>query len=349
MCASSAAGAASCSSLVRGTYLDQAKIKPYLDALFQASDGTRESLYQYTNRVMERPFDRYAIEDLGVPTGPTKEDVDKAAMTRFRVCDKVLVPLRNVIGCVELVVENVALVVLKGLFLLGPINIANHLIGTILGGVNSVCMLGYNYQILLNHIESRLMHLKWLVDRNFVEDGNCSTIMTTTSWAAEFLALPPGGVAALQVAYRYLLHPKTARWMTKEGIRNVENWINNVGPTSPFKPVESTIRVPSEVINAFPPRVPERFPQRLVYNHDSQHLAYWHNQMATSIGQSSDWVPPSPSLALRRTPSALQTAGHEPEESVSTRCSRMTCACGMDTLHQELDADSQAAPWQLTL
>jgi hypothetical protein len=234
-------------------YLDQAKIKPYLDALFQASDSTRELLYQYTNRVMECPFNHYAIKDLGVPTRPTKEDIDKAAMTRFRVCNKVLVPLRNVVGRVELVVENIALVVPKGLFLLGPIDIANHLIGTISGGVNSVHMLAYNYQILLNRIESRLMHLKWLVDRNFVEDGNCSTIMTTTSWAAEFLALPLGGVATLQVAYCYLSHPKTARWMTEEGIQNVENWIDNVGPTGPFEPVESAIRVPLEVIDAFPP------------------------------------------------------------------------------------------------
>jgi hypothetical protein len=95
--------------------------------------------------------------------------------------------------------------------------------------------------------------------------------------------------------------------------------------------------------------VPERFPQRLVYNHDSQCPAYWHNQMATSVGQSSDWVPPSPSLASRRTPLAPRTAGHEPEESVSTCHSRTTRACGMDALHQELDADSQAAPRQLTL
>jgi hypothetical protein len=52
-------------------------------------------------------------------------------------------PLHNIVSRVEMVLKNIACVVPKGLFSIGPINLAGHLLETVLQGVATICMLGY--------------------------------------------------------------------------------------------------------------------------------------------------------------------------------------------------------------
>jgi hypothetical protein len=206
-----------------------------------------------------------------------------------------------------------------------------------------------NYQVLLNRITMCLLHLKYLVDHNYVNNSKHSTIITTTSWAAEFLALPLGSIPALQVTQCYITHPRTTCWLSNEGLCNIKNWIENVGPAGPFKPIEAQIKVLLEVIDTFPDQELEHYSKQLIYNRKTQCPAYWHNQTAASMGQSSDWMPPSPSTPGGRPPPAPTTSSHGFAKSILMWPSQLTHTQGMDTLQQEMDTNSHAKPPCLTL
>jgi hypothetical protein len=217
------------------------------------------SVFKQVENFTQMTLSKWHIEDLGIPTG---EPVPHAA--RFCITHNLQKEFKSYLCQVECTLHFIRGIVPSSYFPSLPVDLGGHLYNAMYAAPN-VSILHYNYEFLADWLSKAVCNICLLDGLETLEEGMFDCNCTSEELVQFLKGHTLRRLSPAKVTWTYIGHPCNKKMLTTHGLQSVEDWITQTGHAGPFPNLKGIIAPSQELLNVFPPKIPEDHPRKMVY------------------------------------------------------------------------------------